>query len=869
MGGPARTVYLGLDACDLETAQRFAREGTMPNLARLLGEAAVIETIGPIGYFVASIWPTLYTATTPARHQFLCSGQIRGGTYEPRWVGPVTQPAPVWEQVSAAGGRVAALDPPHAGAGNPVDGVVLVEYGCHDRHDRPASYPDAFLDDVLEEFGPHPVGCLMREHPHFAPCDWPHRAARFRTVEEDLALFADLAEGHRRKAAMSLAVLDRGDWDLFFSVLGESHCIGHQYWRLHDPSHVWHDPAHASAVGFDPVREMYGMLDATVGRHLERAGPDSTVYVHLSHGMAPHYDGTWLLDPVLWRLDELCDGRVARGPLTRLGDLAYGPAGRRGQPALGRAAAAARRRLAARVPMGFFDEEIPRISARRWWPQPNDTGAGAIRLNLEGREPVGRIARSRARDVACWLADRLRELVNVDTGAPAVSEVRLLDDHYERNPTDAFGDVIVEWNRDAPIDTVWSPAVGIVRKPYDQWRSGDHHRRGLLLAHGPGIVPGRRHGGLPVIDVAPTVAASLGVTMREVDGIARGDLLPTGRRTAPIAAPGSRSLRAFGEEVAAPRARHRRWHRTYDVDLGVRTERQFAGLEGAHNHTFVLAQRAADELHAMREQIAALSGRTSELEAVASITAVSSWLAQVDVPESLLVSVVMPTRNRADCVGAAIESVLRQRYSRWELLIVDDGSDDATPSVVEQWTTRDERIRAFRQSPHGGSSRARNLGLDHAKGDVVCYLDDDNRFDPGWLRAVVWAFTEHPGTQALYGARVIDDDARHRATGLRSLPVVQLLPWDDAGMLQANRVDQNVLAHRPTIVRYDERLERFNDWDFVLQLADEQALMALPVVAVYYWSDRDDRITAAPFDDAEVAAYEYVREKTSRRRATS
>ena len=158
--------------------------------------------------------------------------------------------------------------------------------------------------------------------------------------------------------------------------------------------------------------------------------------------------------------------------------------------------------------------------------QPNDSVFGSVRLNLDGREPNGRIRAARKHETAEWLGERLLELVNVDTGRPAVDHVHLTDDHYERVDGDPLGDLIVEWNRDAPIDTVWSPATGVVTAPYKQWRTGDHHRCGLLLALGSGIQPGRRSGVISVMDVAPTLAASLGIEPPDIDGIARADLVP-------------------------------------------------------------------------------------------------------------------------------------------------------------------------------------------------------------------------------------------------------------------------------------------------------------------------------------------------------
>ena len=115
--------------------EEFAAEGAMPTLARLLETTAVQETTGPLGFVVGGNWVTSYTGTSPSRHQFLCSGQVRGGTYEPRWVGPYGLnpgggPTPVWQWVSDAGGRVAVLDAPHAGLMPDLNGVQLVEWGA-------------------------------------------------------------------------------------------------------------------------------------------------------------------------------------------------------------------------------------------------------------------------------------------------------------------------------------------------------------------------------------------------------------------------------------------------------------------------------------------------------------------------------------------------------------------------------------------------------------------------------------------------------------------------------------------------------------------------------------------------------------------
>ena len=632
------------------------------------------------------------------------------------------------------------------------------------------------LDEFDARYGAHPIGTLLHgELAHYAPCDYAHRAGDQRTAAENAALLDAMQQGVLAKRALSLDLLDEEHWDLFFAVFGEGHCSGHQFWHVHDEGHPWHDPAGRAHLGGDPLRRVYAPLDETIGCHLDRLDEDATVYVLLSHGMRAHYDGTQVLDPILWRLDQHASGYDHRGWMSRAADLGLSNVPAAARATAFSAAASVRRRLAERVPLGYFDEDIPWFGVRRWWVAPNDTVCGSVRLNLEQREPNGRITKDRYRDTLGWLADRLAELVNMETGEAAVADIVFTDEQYERTPTDAFGDLIIEWNRTAPIETVWSPAVGVVRVPYDQWRTGDHHRRGLLLARGPGITPGRRAGRMPLLDIAPTLAASLGFDFNDFDGTPRADLVPAAvRPPEPVA--GRR--RALSDRPAPRRRASRRWTRRNDVGPNVCSDRFTIGLAGAHHVT-------AAGLHETRGVVEALQRRLEEVERAASVATVTAWLRHVEVPEQLLVSVITPTRNRRDLLPRAIESVQAQSYGRWEMLVVDDGSDDGTGVVLDDLCRREPRLVSLRFDGARGASAARNLALEKASGDIVVYLDDDNRFDPEWLRAAVWAFTEYPEANVGYGARVVDDARRHRQNGVGGLPAMEFLAWESRDLRRA------------------------------------------------------------------------------------
>lgn len=98
-----------------------------------------------------------------------------------------------------------------------------------------------------------------------------------------------------------------------------------------------------------------------------------------------------------------------------------------------------------------------------------------------------------------------------------------------------------------------------------------------------------------------------------------------------------------------------------------------------------------------------------------------------------LVSVIIPTHNNADTIGQAIESVIRQTFGAWQLVVVDDESTDATRTVVNGYrTVLGSRLRYVRQL-HAGSSAARNTGIDRAKGRWLAFLDADDEYLPDKL----------------------------------------------------------------------------------------------------------------------------------------
>lgn len=100
--------------------------------------------------------------------------------------------------------------------------------------------------------------------------------------------------------------------------------------------------------------------------------------------------------------------------------------------------------------------------------------------------------------------------------------------------------------------------------------------------------------------------------------------------------------------------------------------------------------------------------------------------------DNLLVSIITPMYNGEKYVSQTIESVLDQTYQNWELIIVNDGSRDNSPAIVESYSLKDKRVRLIHQQ-NGGSASARNNALRHARGKYICFLDADDLLDSCFL----------------------------------------------------------------------------------------------------------------------------------------
>ena len=208
-----------------------------------------------------------------------------------------------------------------------------------------------------------------------------------------------------------------------------------------------------------------------------------------------------------------------------------------------------------------------------------------------------------------------------------------------------------------------------------------------------------------------------------------------------------------------------------------------------------------------------------------------------------LVSVILPTYNRAWVLAEAVESVLTQDYPHLELIVVDDGSTDGTPALL---ATFGNRLRCIRQANQGVSA-ARNTGIRAAQGELIALLDSDDTWLPGKLTAQVAFFEDHPQalicqTEEIWirnGVRVNPGQRHRKQSGMlfeRSLALCLISP--SAVMLRRSLLDDVGL--------FDTSLPACEDYDLWLRITRQYPVHLIDTPLIVKRGGHADQLSRMP-----------------------
>ena len=207
------------------------------------------------------------------------------------------------------------------------------------------------------------------------------------------------------------------------------------------------------------------------------------------------------------------------------------------------------------------------------------------------------------------------------------------------------------------------------------------------------------------------------------------------------------------------------------------------------------------------------------------------------------VSAIITTHNRADLLPRAVQSVLSQTFTDYEIIIVDDGSTDHTQEVVA--TLSHHKVRSLRHEVSRGPCAARNAGIDNARGEYVALLDDDDEWLPSKLAMQVAALDAADEHVALaYGWYDYVDD---RNGALRRGPrrLIEGDVYEDLLALDMPAPTSTYLmrTHFARVLRFDESLTMSTDLDFFVRLACWWRIAVVPEVVMLMHQNHGERST--------------------------
>lgn len=478
----SKTLFLGFDGADHAFMDAMMAEGDLPAFLRLKENSRVFNFENDPAMGAAQFWNSASIGAGPAHHGHHFYMQFKPDTYDvlPNHESSLPDIMPFWNTLDEEGYRIGVVDWHRLQPKPMKNGFIVDNWLGHDPLTSTVYLPETLREETSRHFtgdiAGGGFGAVARE-----------------SADEVRAYFDAILDRIDAKAGFCIEKLEQQDWDLFIACFSEAHDVGHYYYHLEDPNHERYDPAIAEKTK-EPLRDCYRRIDAAVGRLLDAAGPDASVFVYGGPGMEMLVSANTAMEEMMRRIDIGYDAPKSTAAAARHSYRSIVPEKLRWK--LAPLARSIRRRFAKHD-----------YAKRRFFSVPHNDNSGAVRINVKGREKHGIINPGAEYDaVVQEITEAVSTFKNPDTGAPLVKRVVCVPHRFEGPYLDVLPDLFIEWNRDgAPRNfrKVVSDKYGEIGVK-DGSRTGDHNPSGFYW------MPASYNGApvtLPEHVTAPVVAA--------------------------------------------------------------------------------------------------------------------------------------------------------------------------------------------------------------------------------------------------------------------------------------------------------------------------------------------------------------------------
>ena len=524
-------IAIGLDAADPSIVEAWMSQGHLKNIRQLRDKGAYGRLKTFEHYRAETPWTTFLTGCAPEKTGYWSPLKYYADTYTVEKVEAYNysdyQPFYTLDQ----GKRVAIVDMPHTRLAENLDGVQLLGWGAHSPQCPSGSKPEALFQEMVSAHGEHPV--------------FRKDGADTLNVPALKRLAENLKTGIARRASICQDLIKRDNWDLFLTVFGETHAVGHYFWHFSQPEHPLYEQF-KSCFDSDPMLAVFEAVDQAIGDIVAHAPDDAQVVVFAAHGM-----GSNVMDlPSLIYLPEF----MYRFNFPGKRGLAAGKEGTKLEGYISDEAAKKngwaktvwnlkyeqnplKRFLKAVLPeriknklTSYFDGPAgndlvspfwlkqqgipqpfqPAIWYSRLWPQMKafalpSFSEGYIRINLKGRDAQGIVPASEYDSLCNELIEALYQMKDARTGQPMVDRIiRTRQSPLDDDPKLPDADLVVIWQEKTAADAVDIPNMGRIG-PVPFLRTGSHRSDGFIVVQGEGVEAGSNLEQGHSLDLAPTI----------------------------------------------------------------------------------------------------------------------------------------------------------------------------------------------------------------------------------------------------------------------------------------------------------------------------------------------------------------------------
>lgn len=481
-----KVVVIGLDGATFDLIKPWVDEGRLSNIGNLMkkGVSGYLKSVIPV--LSAPAWVSFMTGKNPGKHGIFDFVVYSDSSYlseeQPLIVSSHSfKDKTLWEILSLYGKRVGVVNVPITYPPKEVNGFLISDFMT-----PPSAKVFTYPKELRQEIPDYRIDLDFVTDWLFKDENATQKVKKSEMIQEQY----DVTE---KRASAVLKLMDKWENDFFIVVFKGTDNMQHYFWDEKDI-----------------LLEYYQKLDKIVGEILERCGKETNVFIMSDHGFGPEatktfFINTWLEQQGLLKMKGESKNRLFR-------KLFF---------------AAARMdkiiKFSKVLPQKSVNQVVKASKSQIDWHNTKaygeDKGMRGIRINLNGREPLGIVEKGEYEQLREEIINKLKALKDPETGENIIRQVYKKEELYSGRFMDKISDIVLLVNHKYII----SPGISDeLLKPFKSIRSGNHangYINGILIANGPDIKGSEHVNGAELIDITPTILHIMGVPVpKDMDG---------------------------------------------------------------------------------------------------------------------------------------------------------------------------------------------------------------------------------------------------------------------------------------------------------------------------------------------------------------